>query len=134
MNLLSMRMRVQFLASFSGLKIQCFMSCAISRRCRLDPELLWVGHMPAAAVPIRPLAWELPYATHVALKGKKKKTKKTKKAYIYLYRYIYTHTHYICTHTNYVYTLYIHIIYVPTHTHTHTHIFQIPNRTGIRDW
>ena len=35
----------------------------------------WLWHRPAAAAPIRPLAWELPYAA-----GKKKKT------------YIHTHT------------------------------------------
>ena len=33
-------------------------------------------HRPAAAAPIRPLAWELPYATPAALKKKKKVGKK----------------------------------------------------------
>ena len=32
-----------------------------------------------AVAPIRPLAWELPYAAGVALKSKKKKKKKRKK-------------------------------------------------------
>ena len=38
------------------------------------PSLLWLWHRPGAAALIQPLAWELPYATGVALKsgGKKK--------------------------------------------------------------
>ena len=39
--------------------------------------LLWLWCRPAAAAPIQPLAWELPYATGAALK--KKKSKKQKK-------------------------------------------------------
>ena len=38
-----------------------------------DPALLWLWFRPAAAAPIRPLAWELPYLADVALKRKKKK-------------------------------------------------------------
>ena len=39
------------------------------------PELLllWLWCRLAAVAPIQPLAWELPYATGLALKGKKKK-------------------------------------------------------------
>ena len=55
-----MRIWVRFLASLSGLRIQ---SCG-------EP---WCG--PAAAVLTRPLAWELPYATSVALERPKKKKK-----------------------------------------------------------
>ena len=40
------------------------MSCGVGCRCGLDPE---------AAVPIGPLAWELPYAAGVAIRRKKKK-------------------------------------------------------------
>ena len=39
-----------------------------------DPAWLWCR--PAAAVTIPPLAWELPYATDVALKRQKQKTNK----------------------------------------------------------
>ena len=59
------------------------MSCGVGHRHCLDPVLLW--HRPAAAAPIRPLAWEPPYAAGTALKKtkipkkKKKKKKKTKK-------------------------------------------------------
>ena len=38
-----------------------------------DPELLWLWCRPAATAPIKPLAWEPPYAEGVALKRQKKK-------------------------------------------------------------
>ena len=47
------------------------MSCGIGRRRDLDPALLWLWHKLAATVPIRPLAWEPPYATGAVLKSKK---------------------------------------------------------------
>ena len=47
------------------------MSCGVGRRCVLDPALLWLWGKLAAAAPIQPLAWELPYAAGVALKRKK---------------------------------------------------------------
>ena len=47
-------------------------SCSVGYRCNLDPALLWLWQRQAAAAPIQPLAWELPYATSVALKSKKK--------------------------------------------------------------
>ena len=40
--------------------------------------LLWLEHRPAAAAPIQPLAWKLPYATDVALKKKKKAPRQSK--------------------------------------------------------
>ena len=42
-----------------------------------DPALLWLWRRPAATAPIRPLAWELPYASGAVLKSKKER-KKTK--------------------------------------------------------
>ena len=42
------------------------MSCSIGGRCGSDLALLWQRW--AATAPIQPLAWELPYATGVALK------------------------------------------------------------------
>ena len=48
------------------------MSCGGRRRCSLDPELLWLWCRRAAAALMQPLAWELPYAAHVALKSKAK--------------------------------------------------------------
>ena len=40
-----------------------------------DLALLWFWHRPAAVAPIRPLAWEPPYAMGAALKSKKRKMK-----------------------------------------------------------
>ena len=54
------------------------MSCGVGRGCSSDPELLWLWPRLEATAPIRPLAWEPPYATGVALE-KTKKTKKKKK-------------------------------------------------------
>ena len=46
------------------------MSCGIGCRCGSGPVLLW--HKAAAVALIQPLAWELVYATDVALKRGKK--------------------------------------------------------------
>ena len=55
-------------------------SCGVGRRHGSDPEWLWLWCRPAATAPIRPLAWEPPYATGVALgKAKRQKKKDTKK-------------------------------------------------------
>ena len=45
-------------------------SCGVGRSRGLDPALLWLWlwRRPAAAVPIQPLAQELPYATGVGKK------------------------------------------------------------------
>ena len=47
-------------------------SCGLGRRCGSDPALLWLWRRLAAVAPIRPRAWELPYAVGVALNSKKK--------------------------------------------------------------
>ena len=49
------------------------MSYGVGHRCGSDLALLWLWHRPAASAPIRPLAWEPPYATDAALKTQKKK-------------------------------------------------------------
>ena len=56
------------------------MSCGVGRRHGLDLVLLWL-RWPAAVALRRPLAWEPPYATGIALKrlGGKKKTKNLEK-------------------------------------------------------
>ena len=41
--------------------------------CSSDLALLWLWCRPAAAAPVGPLAWELKYATGVALKKKKER-------------------------------------------------------------
>ena len=49
------------------------MSCSVGHRHGLDLMLLWLWCRPAAVALIRPLDWEPPYATDVALKSRKKK-------------------------------------------------------------
>ena len=52
-------------------------SCGVGCRHSLDLALLWLWHRPVATAPIRPLAWEPPYAMGAALeKGKKHKQTK----------------------------------------------------------
>ena len=48
-----------------------------------DPALLWLWCRLAAAAPIRPPAWELPYASGVALKREKKKKKERKRKLLF---------------------------------------------------
>ena len=56
------------------------MSCGAGHRCGSDLVLLWLWHRLAATALIRPLAWETPYATDVALKRQiTEKTEKKKK-------------------------------------------------------
>ena len=52
------------------------MNCGVGRRRSLDPVLLWLWHRPVAAAPIRPLAWEPPYAAEAALEMAKRQKKK----------------------------------------------------------
>ena len=47
------------------------LSCGVGVRRGTDPPLPWLWCRPAAAAVIQPLAWELPFATGVALKRKK---------------------------------------------------------------
>ena len=47
------------------------MSCGVGHRRGSDLALLWLWCRPAAIAPIRPLAWEPPYAADVALKRQK---------------------------------------------------------------
>ena len=75
----TMRLWIQSLASFSELRIWHSVSCGGGCRRSSDLALLWFWCRPAATAPMRPLAWEPPYAVGAALeKGKKKKPKKTK--------------------------------------------------------
>ena len=57
------------------------MSCGVGHRQGLDPEWLWLWHRPTAAAPIRPLAWELPYASGAAPRRKKRKLTSFTKQY-----------------------------------------------------
>ena len=53
------------------------LSCGIGRRRGSDLALLWLWCRLVATAPVRPLAWEPPYAMGVA--QKRQKTKKEKK-------------------------------------------------------
>ena len=52
------------------------MGCGVDCRHGSDPALLWLWPRPVAAAPIRPLAWDPPYAAGAALKRQKNKNKK----------------------------------------------------------
>ena len=45
-------------------------SYGVGHKRGLDLVLLWLWYMPVAIAPIRPLAWEPPYAAGAALKQK----------------------------------------------------------------
>ena len=50
-------------------------SCGVGCRRGSDPALLWLCRGPAATAPIRPLAWEPPYAMGAALEKAKRQNK-----------------------------------------------------------
>ena len=60
----------------SGVAVSCGVGC----RRGLDPTLLWLWCRLVATAPIRPLAWETPYAMGAAQEIAKKKKKKRSKA------------------------------------------------------
>ena len=70
-----MRLWVRSLALLGGLRT-CVMSYGVGHRCGSDGKLLWLLCRPVATALIRPLAWEPPYASGVALKSKKRKRKR----------------------------------------------------------
>ena len=58
------------------------MSCGVGHRCGSDPALLWLWCRLVATAPIRPLAWEPPYAEGAALeKAQRQKKLKIKKKF-----------------------------------------------------
>ena len=66
----------------SGIAVSCGVGC----RRGSDPALLWLCRRPVATAPIRPLAWEPPYAAGAAqeiatttTKDKRQKKKKKKR-------------------------------------------------------
>ena len=59
------------------------MSCGVGRRGGSDPALLWLWRSLAATAPIRPLAWEPPYATGAAQEMAKRQKKKKKKEKVF---------------------------------------------------
>ena len=91
----TMRLRVRSLALLSGLRIQyccelwcrlqmllrsvVAVSCGVGHRQGSDLALLWLWCRLAATGPIRPLAWEPPYAMGAALERKEKKKERGRK-------------------------------------------------------
>ena len=71
----TVRLQVQSLASLSGLRISVAVSCGIGRKHRSDLLLLWLWCRPASVAPTGLLAWEPPYALGADLKKPKKKKK-----------------------------------------------------------
>ena len=65
------------------------LSCGVCLRCGLDQAFLWLWYRLAAIALIRPLAWELTYASGVALKRKKK--------CVFWFFFIYVDTHMVVT-------------------------------------
>ena len=55
------------------------MSCGVGCRRGSDPELLWLWCRLVAAAPIRPLAWEPPYAEGAAQEVEKRQKDQKKK-------------------------------------------------------
>ena len=51
------------------------MSCGVGYICGSDARLLWLWCRPVATTPIRPLAWEPPYAVGAAPEKTKNKKK-----------------------------------------------------------
>ena len=78
------------------------MSCAVGCRRDSDSKLLWLWRRPVATAPIRPLAFEIPYAVGVAQKmanRKKKKKKKKRDQYLLLYQAHAVSLEYVLTET-----------------------------------
>ena len=59
--------------------VKVAVNCGVGRRCGSDLVLLWLWHRLAAVAPIRPLAWEPPYAACAALESQKDKNNKIRK-------------------------------------------------------
>ena len=75
----TIRLLVQSLASLISQGSGITMSCSVGHRRSSDLALLWLWRRLAAVAPVRPLAWEPPYAMGAAPKRQKTKKKKKKK-------------------------------------------------------
>ena len=65
----TMKLQVRSLVLISGLGSGVAESCRVGHRRGSDLVLLWLWHRLAAVALIQHLAWEPPYAAHVALKN-----------------------------------------------------------------
>ena len=64
------------------------MSYGVGFRRGSDLALLWLWHRLAAVAPVRPLAWELPFAFCGPKKQKKKKKKKKIIEIMFIYKVV----------------------------------------------
>jgi len=58
-------------------------SCGVGCRHGSDPVSLWLWHRLAATAPIRPLAWEPPYAAGAAQEMAKRQKKEKRKKILF---------------------------------------------------
>ena len=86
--LVSIRIQAQSLAWLSGLGIWCCHKLWCRCRCSSHPVLWWLWCRPAAAPPVRPLAWELGMPQVQPRKSKKKKKKKVEENFLSLIKHL----------------------------------------------
>ena len=67
--------------------------CGIAQRQASDLVLLWLWYRLAAIAPIRPLAWELPYAFGTALKSKQQQQTQNQTKTKVLFSEVHTQTY-----------------------------------------
>ena len=65
-----MRLQVRSLALLSGLRIWHGYELPCRSQTQLGSHVLWLWRRPAVVALVRPLTWELPYASGMALKRK----------------------------------------------------------------
>ena len=76
---------VRSLPLLSGLRIWRCHELWCRSQMRLDPALLWLWHRPVATAPIRPLAWEPPYASGAAQEKAKRQKKNAHLSFCWLF-------------------------------------------------
>ena len=74
----TMRLQVQSLALLSGLRIRCCHKLWCRSQTWLGSRIAVLWPRPKATAPIRPLAWEPPYAAGAAQEMAKRQKQKTK--------------------------------------------------------
>ena len=99
------------------------MSCGVGHRCGLDLALLWLWSRLAATAPIRPLAWEPPYATGAALE----KTGKKKRNYCFIYSmFVYIYSPFLTCEFSYTFNVASHTFSGIIFLLSEVHPFQVP--------
>ena len=89
-----MRIQFQSLASLNGSRIRHCRELWCRSQTWLDLALLLLWCRLAAAIPIQPLAWELPYAMSTVIKSKKEKVLESMDLAL-THTHTHTHTHFL---------------------------------------